>query len=661
MKKICLSVLTLGLLAAASSARAGDVKFQTRNFDGEFSSVRYYAGTPLEKGSDTDVAVVVIHGWGGGGRRCGDAEAFAAEAARSLRSGERAPYVIAPLFPTRKALARMKVPAEGLAVWNDSWSRNLAAPGKAEDDWRGGGDASNMQISSFEIIDHIFARLGDRSLYPNLRRVVLAGFSAGGQFVSRYAAVGKGTVRDGVTVGYIASSPSTWLRIDPKTPWHYGLKGRTRYAKDVQDEQVLANLSSRSVVYACGEKDTKSGALDKSLAAMAQGENRFARFRSFMRHVETFPEWRKNAVFHVIPGLDHNGRGVYNRPAFFDFIMKGGKDGFSVQVEKDWTRTPGHVSVEWKDGKAVWTVEGYLDIDARTPMRKDALFWAASNTKGIAAALVLTYVDEGKIDLDAPVEQYFPQWSEIMVVEKAKDGTEKRRPPKRKPTVRHVLSHMSGLAFFPQMPIDQYSVQELVDMAVKQGLRTDPGVKYRSSNWGIDIAVAIVEKVGGRPWEVLLQERVLDPLGMKGATFWPTKEEQARIVVPYHFPKGGRKPIRGNGVNQFGPNVENRETRHAEAGGGLYATADDFMRFFYMVANHGVGMDGRRILSERVCREWYRRQTPSHAKTSYSFGMVTDYEKGEISHGGAYATFGAANWRTKTFRVKLVQKCGRPR
>ena len=102
--------------------------------------------------------------------------------------------------------------------------------------------------------------------------------------------------------------------------------------------------------------------ISKAPAAMAQGVNRLERFRSFMRHVETFPEWRKNAVFHVIPGLDHNGRGVYNRSAFIDFIMKGATDGFSAEVETDLTRTPGHVSVEWKDGKAVWTVEGYLDI-----------------------------------------------------------------------------------------------------------------------------------------------------------------------------------------------------------------------------------------------------------------------------------------------------------
>lgn len=667
MKKGMRILATAFAAVAVSGGFAGEREFKTRTFEGKFKSARYYAVSSLSDGSDAEVAFIVVHGWGAGGRKSSDAEIFDAEARKRLKDGERAPYVLAPLFPMRASLKRTKTAADGLSVWNDSWGRDLSRPGKADDDWRGGGDASNGTISSFEVIDHVFACLGDKTRFPNLRRVVLAGFSAGGQFVARYAAVGKGAVRDGVEVAYIAMSPSTWLRLDDDVPWHYGLKDRPRYAKDLTKAKILANLSSRDVLYACGGADTGKSALDRTPSAMLQGANRLERFYSFKKHVETFPGWRARALFAVIPGLKHNGRGVYNRPDYFGFIMRGETGPFAaaaaaeMPAATDWTRTPGHITVEWKDGKAVWSIGGYADIDAKKPMEKDALFWAASNTKGIAAALVLTFVDEGKIDLDAPVENYFPQWRDIKVVEKAKDGTETRRAPKTKPTVRHVLSHMSGLAFFPKMPIDQYSMQELVDIAVEKGLAADPGAKYRYSNWGIDIAVAITEKVGGKPWETLLQERVLDPLGMKGATFWPTLEEQKRIVVPYHFPKGGGKPVRGNGVNQFSPAVENRETRHAEAGGGLYFTADDAARFFYMVANRGVGLNGKRVLSESICREWYRRQTPSHVKASYSFGMVVDHAKGMIEHGGAYATHGVADWRSRTFKVRLVQKCGLPR
>ena len=80
------------------------------------------------------------------------------------------------------------------------------------------------------MVDRVFAELGDRRRFPNLRKVVLTGFSAGGQFAGRYAAVGKGFVRDGVKVAYVAMAPSTELRFDPDTKWHYGLKNRPRRA-----------------------------------------------------------------------------------------------------------------------------------------------------------------------------------------------------------------------------------------------------------------------------------------------------------------------------------------------------------------------------------------------------------------------------------------------
>ena len=247
---------------------------EMHRFGGGYGSVRYFATSPLEKGSPAEVALVVVHGWGGGAEKCEEAKSFLGAAAKLLREGERMPYVIEPLFPRRAVLKKHDVSAEGLSLWNESWSRDLTQRGRAVDDWRGGGDASNGSFSSYEVIDFIFSKFGDKSIYPNLRRVVLAGFSAGGQFVSRYAAVGKGEVRASVEMAYVAMSPSTWLRLDPATPWHYGLDGRTRYSKGVSNDQVLTNLTTRTVVYACGSKDVSThGALDKNPPAM-QPSNR---------------------------------------------------------------------------------------------------------------------------------------------------------------------------------------------------------------------------------------------------------------------------------------------------------------------------------------------------------------------------------------------------
>ena len=115
---------------------------------------------------------------------------------------------------------------DGRAIWNDSWGRDLTVPGKAEDD--------------------------------------------------RYVAVGKGVVRDGVEIRYAAMAPSTILRFDPGTPWHYGLKNRPRYSAGLTDAQILRNLTSRKVFRVCGTRDVKVFpfcSLDSCLPAMLQGRS----------------------------------------------------------------------------------------------------------------------------------------------------------------------------------------------------------------------------------------------------------------------------------------------------------------------------------------------------------------------------------------------------
>ena len=112
--------------------------------DGIPQKVYYDAQSPLERGSGCSLAVVVIHGWGGGFIRSRSQETLIDEFRKMKCFGEDVPYVIAPLFP-RDDLAEKKFgKVEGLATWNRSWSKdfrvNLAVPGKAEDDWRGGGE-----------------------------------------------------------------------------------------------------------------------------------------------------------------------------------------------------------------------------------------------------------------------------------------------------------------------------------------------------------------------------------------------------------------------------------------------------------------------------------------------------------------------------------------
>ena len=336
--KVLLLIVAAGTLASAAAfkedcsvmadayiASAQDSGFPCFKFSGYAKDIYYTAQGPIEKGSSCELAVVHIHGWGGGLKVEREVPPLCKALAKACGVE---PYVISPLFPRRDIMHKEKVAYDGRAVWNDSWGRDLSIPGSPADDWRGGGDASGTEISSFAVVDDVLAALGDRSRFPNLRRVVMTGYSAGGQFVGRYVATGKGGVRDGVTLEYVAMAPSTELWLNGNVRWHYGLKDRPRYSEHLTEGQILANLSSRRVWRGCGKADVKGmpiTSLDSCPEAMAQGANRYERFRNFEKYLKRYPSWAKQVSFHAFENLGHQGNVAYADPALIEFISGVGQ------------------------------------------------------------------------------------------------------------------------------------------------------------------------------------------------------------------------------------------------------------------------------------------------------------------------------------------------
>jgi hypothetical protein len=274
--------------------------------------VYYTASTPLTEGYDGELAVVMIQGWHGGVQVLKEQLA--------LQNALSEAYVISPMYPRTEMMETYNIAKDGRAIWNDSWPLDLTKPGVPDDDWRGGGDAGGTELSSFDVIDTLFTRLSNRKLFPNLKRIALVGFSAGGQFVGRYVAVGKGVVGDGISLVYAAMAPSTFLRLDAEATWHYGLKNRPRYCRAVSEEQMLENLRSRRCLHACGELDTLEKNLDKTVFAMKQGENRLVRFENFCNAVSEGARWREAVVFHTFEGIGHQAAKAYVDPFFIDYV-----------------------------------------------------------------------------------------------------------------------------------------------------------------------------------------------------------------------------------------------------------------------------------------------------------------------------------------------------
>ncbi len=313
------------------------------------------------------------------------------------------------------------------------------------------------------------------------------------------------------------------------------------------------------------------------------------------------------------------------------------------------------------DSDQLLTVEavGWADVAAKTPMQTDSLFWIASQSKPITAAALMMLVDEGKVNVDDPVEKYLPEFrGQMVLVEKDSDHILLRRP-NHPITVKNVLSHTSGLPFQSALEhptLDLFSLTARVRSYAMSPLEFEPDSKYQYSNAGINTAARIIEVVSGMSFEQFLDERLFQPLGMKDTTFWPTEEQVARIAKSYK-PGADNQGLEETTISQLYYPLNDRTKRFPMPAGGLFATAHDIARFYQMLLNDGQ-LDGKRYLSESAVKQMTSRQTPAALPQSYGFGLsVSDRSFG---HGGAYSTNTSADTQQGLIFVWLVQHAGFP-
>ncbi len=276
---------------------------------------------------------------------------------------------------------------------------------------------------------------------------------------------------------------------------------------------------------------------------------------------------------------------------------------------------------------------GYSDIEARTPMQADNLFWIASMTKSVTGAAFMMLMDEGRVQLDEPVEKYIPAFKDVKVAQA--DGT--LIPPSHPITIRQILSHTGGMGFLNKKDrqiIDSVPLETSIEHNLLEPLIYDPGTKWVYSNEGIDTAGRIIEIVSGMPYEQFLQERLFTPLGMADTTFHPNAEQLKRLAKTYKAPKGEtglvEAPIHFLTYPLDGPN------RYPAPGGGLFSTASDVCRFCQMLANGGT-FQGKMYLSRNAVREMTTKQTGPLVGNSYGLGINGSDGK-VFSHTGAFKT-----------------------
>ena len=301
---------------------------------------------------------------------------------------------------------------------------------------------------------------------------------------------------------------------------------------------------------------------------------------------------------------------------------------------------------------------GFADVEAGKPMRADALFWIASQSKPITAAALMMLVDEGKARLDDPVAKYLPEFRELwLAVGKDNDHLSLKRPS-RPITVRDILSHTSGLPFSSAMEVptlDALPLRTAVRSYAMTPLLFDPGSKYQYSNAGINTAGRIIEVVSGMPYEEFLDKRLFEPLGMKDTTFWPNEEQLTRLAKAYK-PNARKNGLEATAVGQLQYPLNDRKRQPMPAG-GLFSTAEDIGKFCRMMLNKGI-LDGKRYLAEESVAEMTKKQTGESIKDGYGLGFSTG--GGSFGHGGAFATNMTIDTKRGLVTVFLVQHAGFP-
>jgi len=298
---------------------------------------------------------------------------------------------------------------------------------------------------------------------------------------------------------------------------------------------------------------------------------------------------------------------------------------------------------------------GWADIAAKKPMQADSMFWIASQSKPITAAAFMILVDEGKVNVDDPVEKYLPEFKGQQVNISTDPAKPQLQPPAHPILVREVLSHTSGLDFKSALEaptLDLLPLSERVASYAKMSLLFEPGTKSKYSNAGINTAGRIIEVVTGIPFEKFLEERIFKRLGMVDTTFYPSKQQIERLAKAYK-PNGTRDGLEETTITQLKYPLDDPDRRPMPAG-GLFSTANDLSLFYRMLANNG-SLNGTRILSEKAVKTMTSDQTGA-ANSHYGFGFGTDGKS--FTHGGAYGTNSRYDLDRKLVTVFLVQHAG---
>src|SRR5438045_4043362 len=250
------------------------------------------------------------------------------------------------------------------------------------------------------------------------------------------------------------------------------------------------------------------------------------------------------------------------------------------QAQVDGGALPGAVVAIARSGKLVYlNTIGYQDRDKKIKLKPESIFWIASMTKPVTSVAAMMLVEEGKLDLAAPVYQYLPELENMQVAEGNADATGKLvlAPPKRPMAILDLLRHTSGLLYAEEgttLAHRRYrnavfrrdkTLADFTSSLAELPLGHQPGEVWEYS-FAMDVLARLIEVASGLPYDEFLETRLFQPLHMVDTGFYVPEAKLDRLVEP---PPGGRPALWDL----------TEKPKLFSGGGGLASTAVDYLRF----------------------------------------------------------------------------------
>jgi CubicO group peptidase (beta-lactamase class C family) len=249
----------------------------------------------------------------------------------------------------------------------------------------------------------------------------------------------------------------------------------------------------------------------------------------------------------------------------------------------DTNQIAGSVTLIARKGKVVhFEAQGMRYKEENLPMEKDTIFSLMSMTKPIVSTALMMLWEDGKFMLDDPISKWLPAYSKPMV----KDAVHGTVPAVRPITVRHILTHTSGLSL--QAGNRPKTLMENIERSASVPLAFQPGDQWQYGA-STDYVAALVEKMTGKTIDEFVSTRIFEPLGIRDTYYNVPKDKVSRVAAVY-------TPDRDNGNKiKLSRKPEFRETAYFPGVAGLNGTAADYFKFCQMILNGGE-YDGHRLL-----------------------------------------------------------------